>query len=54
MGSHEKENGNHPTCPGLAPGMEACLVTDLERDDVLAALEYGALAAGNRRIPLAG
>jgi uncharacterized protein (DUF433 family) len=27
---------------------------DLERDDVLAALEYGALAAGNRRIPLAG
>jgi uncharacterized protein (DUF433 family) len=27
---------------------------DLERDDVLAALEYGALAVGNRRIPLAG
>ena len=27
---------------------------DLERDDVLAALEYGALAAGHRRIPLAG
>ena len=27
---------------------------DLERDDVLAALEYGALAAGTRRIPLAG
>ena len=27
---------------------------DLERDDVLAALEYGALAAGNRRVPLAG
>jgi len=27
---------------------------DLERDDVLAALEYGALAAGNRRIPLTG
>lgn len=27
---------------------------DLERDDILAALEYGALAAGNRRIPLAG
>ena len=28
--------------------------SDLERDDVLASLEYGALAAGNRRIPLAG
>lgn len=27
---------------------------DLERDDVLAALEYGALASGTRRIPLAG
>ncbi|HKN90509.1 MAG TPA: DUF433 domain-containing protein [Acidimicrobiia bacterium] len=27
---------------------------DLEREDVLAALEYGALAVGNRRIPLAG
>ncbi|HEV8624574.1 MAG TPA: DUF433 domain-containing protein [Acidimicrobiia bacterium] len=27
---------------------------DLERDDVLATLEYGALAVGNRRIPLAG
>lgn len=27
---------------------------DLERDDVLAALEYGALAVGNRRVPLAG
>lgn len=27
---------------------------DLEQDDVLAALEYGALAVGNRRIPLAG
>jgi uncharacterized protein (DUF433 family) len=27
---------------------------DLERDDVLAALEYGALATGLRRIPLAG
>jgi len=27
---------------------------DRERDDVLAALEYGALAVGNRRIPLAG
>jgi uncharacterized protein (DUF433 family) len=27
---------------------------DLERDDVLAALEYGALATGTRRIPLAG
>lgn len=25
---------------------------DLERNDVLAALEYGALAAANRRIPL--
>lgn len=28
--------------------------TDIERDDVLAALEYGALATGHRRIPLAG
>lgn len=27
---------------------------DLERDDILAALEYGALTAGHRRIPLAG
>jgi uncharacterized protein (DUF433 family) len=27
---------------------------DLERDDVLAALEYGALATGYRRIPFAG
>lgn len=27
---------------------------DLERDDVLAALEYGALATGHRRVPLAG
>ena len=27
---------------------------DLERDDVLAALEYGALATSHRRIPLAG
>jgi len=27
---------------------------DPERDDVLAALEYGALAAGHRRIPLLG
>jgi uncharacterized protein (DUF433 family) len=26
---------------------------DLERDDVLAALEYAALAVGSRRIPLA-
>jgi uncharacterized protein (DUF433 family) len=25
---------------------------DLERDDVLAALEYGALAVASRRIPL--
>lgn len=27
---------------------------DLERDDVLAALEYAALAAGSRRTPLGG
>ena len=42
----------------LAGGMSADEVLadypDLERDDVLAALEYGALAVGNRRIPLAG
>jgi uncharacterized protein (DUF433 family) len=28
--------------------------TDLEHDDVLAALEYAALAVGHHRIPLAG
>jgi uncharacterized protein (DUF433 family) len=42
----------------LAGGMSVDQVLDdypdLERDDVLAALEYGALAVGNRRIPLAG
>lgn len=27
---------------------------DLERDDVLAAIEFGALAAGNRATPLRG
>ena len=27
---------------------------DLERDDVLAALEYAALAVGDRRLPLTG
>ena len=27
---------------------------DLERDDILAALEYGALAVADRRIPLTG
>ena len=42
----------------LAGGMSVDAVLadypDLERDDILAALEYGALAVGSRRIPLAG
>ena len=37
---------------GMSVGEVLADYADLERDDVLAALEYGALAVAGRRIPL--